>query len=207
VSFLKRFWTSIKPSYHARRGAVLAALAVVIWAVCVAGLNLDSGFGLFADFLFAIAVAAVGIPLAALLRFLTGFFSACGLFVSLLWFDIVGGLLAGVLLFVECALGATLATIVRGGLHQAAAARRIVTWSILVLAIAANAGFFILLHSDGINEELLQAKDGPRPAPLAAEDPSKAGPYPVRTLYYGSGNSLRRPEFGPSVAIRRVGFL
>ncbi len=214
MSFLKRFWTSIKPSYHARRGAVLAALAVVIWTVCVAGLNLESGFGLWADFLFAVVVAALGIPLAALLialilallrplpRFLTGFFLACGLFVSLLWFDAIGGLFAGLLLLVECALGATLATILRGGLNQAPVAKRIATWSILLLAIAANAGFLSLLKSDGINEELLQAKDGPHPAPLAVEDPSKPGPYQVRTLYYGSGNSLRRPEFGPSVAIR-----
>jgi dienelactone hydrolase len=214
VSLLKRFWNSIKPSYHARRGAVLAAVATVIWVVCVAGFNIESGFGLFADFLFAFVVAALGIPLAALLvalilallrplpRILTGFFVACGLFISLLWLDTTGASFAALLLFVECALGATLATIVRGGLRDAPAAKRIVTWSILVLAVAADVGFFSLLHSDGINEELLKAKDSSQPAPLKIEDPSKAGPYQVSTLYYGSGNSLRRPEFGPSVTIR-----
>ena len=213
MSFLKRFWLSIKPSYHARRGAILAAIVTVIWIGCVAALNLESGFGLVPDFLFAALVACVGIPLVALLialilailrplpRFLTGFFVACGVYISLLWLDTPGEIFAVLLLFVECALGATLATILRGGLRHAARSKRVVTWSILVLAVAANVGFFSLLHSDGINEELLQAKQNKVP-PLTAADPSQRGPYQVKTLYYGSGDSLRRPEFGPSVAIR-----
>jgi dienelactone hydrolase len=37
---------------------------------------------------------------------------------------------------------------------------------------------------------------------ITAPNPSLAGPYPVRTLYYGSGTDRRRPEFRDSVAIR-----
>jgi len=214
VSFIKRFWHSIQPSYHARRGAILATLASVVWTICIAALTIESGFGLWADFTFAALVAMVGIPLAALLvalvlwilrplpRLSTGFFVAAAAFISLLWMDTPGRLFAVLLLFVECCLGATLWTILLGGLKDATLPKRVATWSILVLAVAANVGIFSLLHSDGIAEELLESKQTSRPALLTAADPSKRGPYPVKTLYYGSGNSLRRPEFGPSVAIR-----
>lgn len=33
-------------------------------------------------------------------------------------------------------------------------------------------------------------------------DPSLEGPYPVKTLFYGSGKDLRRQEYGPDVAIK-----
>ncbi len=37
---------------------------------------------------------------------------------------------------------------------------------------------------------------------LDAPDPGQRGPWPVRTLYYGSGTDRNRPEFRDSVAIR-----
>lgn len=37
---------------------------------------------------------------------------------------------------------------------------------------------------------------------IDAPDPAAPGPYPVRTLYYGSGEDRRRPEFRDSVTIR-----
>lgn len=210
-SRMKHIWASIAPDHRARHGAILGAIAAVAAAILVVPLILQSGFGWFADFLFAALVAVIGIPLAALgialalailrplPRFLTGFFIACGLLLSLLWWDTAGAIFAAIFLFVECALGATLLTIVRGGLTPA---KRISTWTIFVLAIAANIGFFSLLRSDGIQEDLANLKDGALVAQINAADPSKAGPYAVETFFYGSGNSLRRPEYGNSVAVR-----
>lgn len=37
---------------------------------------------------------------------------------------------------------------------------------------------------------------------IEAPDPGEAGPFPVRALYYGSGNDRNRPEYRDSVAIR-----
>ncbi len=216
MSFLKRFWKSIQPSKEALQGSIFAAIATVLWAIFVGASSLESGFGLWVDLLFALLVAVLAIPLVMfvtalllmLLRVLpprlTGFFLACGLLISALWFSPTGGELASVLFFVECALGATLATIVTGNLRTAPSAKRIVTLSIFVLAIAANIGFVSLLHSDGTQDDLLEIKDKQPnpPSALSAENPSKSGPYHVKTLYYGSGDSLRRPEFGPGVAIR-----
>ena len=36
-------------------------------------------------------------------------------------------------------------------------------------------------------------------APLDMPDPSQPGPYEVRTLFYGSGQDHRRPEYGAGV--------
>ena len=66
MSLLKRFSSSLKSTYQAHQGAILAALATVVWTACVGGLHLESGFGRFADFAFAFAVAIVGIPIVAL---------------------------------------------------------------------------------------------------------------------------------------------
>jgi dienelactone hydrolase len=199
---------AIRSTYSAHRGAILAAIITMFWAACVGGLNLQSGFGLFADLLFAFSIALIGVPIAALLiagllallrklpRLLTGFLVAAGLFISLLWFETEGWVLAALLLLTECLLGTSLFH-----LRDRPLWKRIAAWGILVLTLGANLYFFKLLHSDGIKEELIQIKEKPLP-PLAAADPSQRGPYPVKTLYYGSGDSLRRPEFGPSVAIR-----
>lgn len=214
MPLLKRLWTTIEPSYYARRGAHLAALATVIWAALVLALNLHLGLGLFIDFLFVALVLGAGMPLIAvfvvttlgLLRrlplALSGFFVASTAFVSLLWFGAPGFIFAVLLLFIECCLGATLATILRGGLQNASRAKRVATWSILMLSVAGNLGLYGLLHNDGVSHDLPEAKDAILPMPLTVDDPSRPGPYPVKTLYYGSGDSLRRMEYGPSVAIK-----
>lgn len=187
----------------------------MVWAAFIGATNLNSGFGWVADALFAAVVVLIGIPLLALviavllalLRLLpplfVGFLIAAGVLVSLLWFSRAGALMAALLLLVECALGWALASIVRSRSLGASIAKRISTIGILLVAIAANIGIFRLLHSDGIEEDLLQIKQkqSALPPPLAVADPSKPGPYAIKTIYYGTGNSLRRPEFGPSVAI------
>jgi acetyl esterase/lipase len=208
---LKRFWNAIRSTCQAHRGVILAALATMFWAACVGALNLESGFGLAADFLIAFSIALMGVPIAALLiagilallrllpRLLAGFLLAAGLFISLLWFQMEGWVLSALLLLVECLLGASLFR-----LRHPSLVKRMAAWSVLVLTLGANIYFFSLLHSDGNTDELIQIKDKPPAMPpvLQAADPSQPGPYAVKTLYYGSGDSLRRPEFGPSVAIR-----
>src|ERR1700748_3800993 len=89
-------WDPIKPGKEAAKGAYWAALATVVWAAVVGGLNVKSGFGLTIDFLFAFLVAALGIPLVALVaallltifrhlpRLLSGFFVGAFLAIALL---------------------------------------------------------------------------------------------------------------------------
>jgi dienelactone hydrolase len=192
-----------------------AALVTVIWATVIGALNLKLGFGIWADFLFAIAVAALGIPLVALLiallltifrrlpRLLSGFVVGSLLFIALVWFDSIGLGVATVLLVVECSLGAVVATIALGGLRNAALSKRMLTISIGILALAANIGLWRFLRSDGVNEELIRlANKTALPAKLNAPNPAERGAYGVKTLFYGNGDDLRRPEYGGRVAIR-----
>src|SRR5690348_2112330 len=63
----RRVWNEIRPGMEARRGALLAALATVIWAIGIGAWNLKLGYGAGVNLFFACAVAAVGIPLVALI--------------------------------------------------------------------------------------------------------------------------------------------
>jgi len=215
----RRTWGEIRPGAEARRGAIWAALATVLWAIVVGALNLKLGYGLWANFLFACAVAALGIPLVTLgvalvltilrrlPRVAAGFLVGAFLFlVALFWFDSLGFWTAGALLAIECMLGAATATVLAAGWGSAARSKRIVTIAIGVVALAANAWLVYFLRSDGIDEALLRIGKtaGKMPAPLAAPNPAAAGAFGVKTLFYGSGNDLRRPEYGSSVAIRTV---
>ena len=123
-SWCRRTWSEIRPGSEARRGAVWAALATVIWAVLVGALNLKLGYGGWVNFLFACAVAALGIPVVALAvallltifrklpRRVTGFLVGAFLFLSaLFWFDSLGFWTAGAVLAIECTLGAAVATV------------------------------------------------------------------------------------------------
>jgi dienelactone hydrolase len=194
-----------------------AALATVIWAIAVGALNLKLGYGAWANFLFACMVAALGIPIVTLgvalaltilrklPRLAAGFVAGAFLFVAaLFWFDSLGYWTGGALLAIECTLGAALATVFAGGWRGAALSKRIVTLAAGILALAANVWLVGFLRSDGIDEELLRLEKtaGAMPPLLAAPDPAVLGPFGVKTLFYGSGNDLHRPEYGRSVAIR-----
>jgi hypothetical protein len=187
----------------------------VLWAAVIGAWNVRLGFGIWADFLFAFAVAAIGIPLVALLvallltilrrlpRLLSGFVVGSLLFIALVWFRSFGLWVGAVLLIVECSLGAAIATMALGGLHNTGLAKRIVTISVGILALGSNIALWHFLTSDGVDEELIRITNtGALPARLDAPDPAQRGVYRVKTLYYGAGNDLRRPEYGRSVAIR-----
>ncbi len=112
-----RQWTAIRPGPEARRGAVWGTLAGATACVFIAGLCLRTGFGYAFDFTFAIVVAAVLIPVAAVVvallltvlrklpRMATGMIIGSCAIVMLVWFPpelgvpmaIVVGLAEGIL--------------------------------------------------------------------------------------------------------------
>ena len=96
-----------------------------------------------------------------------------------------------------------MATLLFGGLRHASPAKRVITISLLVLGLAGNVELFSFFHRDGIDEELIQLdkNPGPQPPKLTAGQPSEPGSYTVKTLTYGNGDDLRRPEYGKAVAI------
>jgi hypothetical protein len=212
----RRTWSDIRPGPEARKGAAWAIVAAATGAAIVGGYTLHSGFGSWADFAFAFAIAGLGIPLIAVIvaflltilrkmpRFIAGIiFGAC-LFIALLWppplgigMGVIFGLTAGV-------LGATIATFFSGHFSEAARSKKILTIVLCVLAIAANIGMAVFLSSDGTNEQVMKIEStaSPAPPPLSATNPAEPGPYKIQTLMYGNGTDIRRPEYGKSVAIK-----
>lgn len=185
--------------------------------VLIAGMYLQTGFGYWFDFAFAIVAAALVVILATLLvalllsiarrlpRTATGIMVGSFILVMALW----GGPQFGILLALEVALaegflGATIATFFFGGFRQAALSKKIITVALFLISVTANVFFVWLFAHEGSMEKISSWKPpaNTMPAKLAATDPSEKGPYPVKKLFYAMGNDIRRPEYGPSAEIK-----
>jgi dienelactone hydrolase len=186
-------------------------VATALVAALGGGWELKSGFGRWIDLLFALLVAVLGIALIALSTFLllslfrilpkwlSGVVIGACLFVSLV-------LPPSGFVFVPLAIffGATLATVLNARFGEAQRSKKILT---IVLGVAALAGCVTLvaiLAGDGVNEDGLKLSQtgSPEPAPLRAPNPSESGNYSVKSLFYGSGTDLRRPEYRTKVALK-----
>jgi len=212
---LKDRWAKrgpIGPRPQAIGTLIAAAICVVI-----AGLYLRSGFGYWFDFLLAIVVAAIGIPLIALVVALvlvllrklpplqTGWVVGSCVIVALVWFPPQLGVVFAIAIgLAEGTLGAVVANLVSGRFGRAARWSKAVTVVLGVSAVGANVYFVWLLVHEGSLDKL-QAWRPPAqtmPAKLALANPALEGPSQVSLLFYGVGNDIRRPEYGSSVAIK-----
>ena len=104
---------------------------------------------------------------------------------------------------IEAALCAAIAAVIGGGLKGTPALRKVATGILLCGAIALNVAAVLWLARPGSSAHLVRAAKGDAGVTaLDAPDPSRRGSFQVRSAFYGSGNDLRRPEYGSSVAIR-----
>ncbi len=212
-----RQWNTIRPGPETRRGATLGTLIAAFCCVVIAGLFLHTGFGYLFDFTFALVAGVLVVTFTALLVMLlmlvarklpmraTAFVVGTCVVIALIWgppqlgvpMAIFIGLAMGV-------LGATIATFLSGEYRRAALSKKIITVALFTLAIAANCAVVWLFTSDGSMDNLSKWRPpaGSMPAPLTIANPADRGPYGVRTVLYGSGTDIRRPEFGSGVAIK-----
>lgn len=212
-----RQWAAIRPGLEARRGAVWGTLAAAAVCVVIGGLYIDTGFGYFFDFVFCILFAAIFIPLVALLvvlllsiarkllRFATGVIVGSCFIVMSLWGPPQLGIAMAILMGLATGmLGSTIATFFWGNFGRAALSKKIIVALLFVLALAGNVYFVWLFAHAGSMEKLISWKPpaDSMPAKLSVPDPSAPGPLRVLKLFYGVGNDIRRPEYGPSVAIK-----
>jgi hypothetical protein len=212
-----RQWRQIRPGPETRRGAVWGALAAAAVCVVIAGLFAQTGFGYAFDFALAIVFAAVLIPLVALAvallltifrklpRMATGVIVGACIVVMLAWMPPqLGFRMAIIIGLIEGVLGATIATFIGGRLGEAALAKKIITILLCALTVAANIGIVWLFVHEGSMEKIISwaPPAASMPAALTLPNPADLGPYRVRTLFYGAGTDIRRPEYGRSVAIK-----
>ena len=209
-------WRSLKPVHEAHHGILWAAACASLIAVVVGGFNLKSGFGIAVDLAVAFITAAIGVPSVAMgvvllltllrriPRLAAGVFAGVLVLLALPWLNAWGYFVGAAVLLIECTLGASIATILLGGLREAALGKRTLTLGAGGLALVANLWLFVFLRSDGVGSEpwLRTSPAAALPKPLSAPDPSADGDYAVDSLFYGHGDDLRRAEFGRGVAIR-----
>lgn len=213
-----RQWQTLRPGPEARRGAVRGLLIAAAAAVVIVGLNLHTGFSY--TFAFALLAAALIIVITALLvallltiapspsqgdRHHDRLRCGSGVVVMLIWgrFEL-GVPMAVVIGLAEGFLGATIATMVAGRFLSSPFIKQFVTSLLCSWALIINIGLIWLLVHPGLMSHLVTWKPPAQsmPAKLHGPNPSETGPHRAKTLFYGTGSGIRRPEYGPSVAIR-----
>jgi dienelactone hydrolase len=210
-------WAAIRPGLEARRGAVWGTLVAAAVCVVIGGLYTQTGFGILFDFTFCILVAAILIPLVAVLvvlilsiarslpRYATGVIIGSCTIVMALWGPPELGIMVAISVGLATGiLGATIATFFWGHFAQSALSKKIIVSLLFLLSLAANIYFIWLLAHAGTMDKLITWKPpaDSMPAKLAAPDPSAVGPFHIQMLFYGVGDDIRRPEYGSSVAIK-----
>jgi dienelactone hydrolase len=213
VEFLRRLRIAFTPSEIAWRGASAAlwcAVGLVALAVLVTDVLPFFSVGKLAGF--AIAIAALllagllfrlALWLIALLprRYRGSLFLLLPLLLLLL---LPGagpkgiGIVAAALVFVSATLGGGLAVLARDGLRPR---EQKVTLAALVSGLALLiAGLAMLIAPrDPANPALAGFRLEDRTLDLP--DPGRSGDHAVRTLTYGTGLDLRRPEYGENVDV------
>jgi hypothetical protein len=214
-SALLSLWKNVKPTEHAWQGARYAVIIITL-AMLLAFVNgVAMGPWAWAPFL-------VLLPLLVLLAFLSGALAdlvlkilnaiprplllvLIGSAVVLVMVvfgthNILGSiiLLAGVIV-PACMLGIGVWSLVRGNRRESPPVQRVVSFSLTLLGAGGLVAGLVWYLWPG--EQIEAAVDAARQTgvviqPISAADPSQPGPYVVKTLTYGSGEDLRRPEFG-----------
>jgi dienelactone hydrolase len=217
MEWCARQWSLVRPGPETRRGAAWGTLAAAAVCVVIAGLYTHTGFGYAFDFALATVAAVLIIPVIGLTvaliltivrrlpRMATGIVVGACAIVLLVWMPpqlgiamaIAAGLTEGV-------LGAAIATFVVGRFGKAALIGKIVAVSLCVAAVAVNVWLVWMFGHQGSMEDIVAwvPPASTMPAKLETGNPADPGPYNVRTLFYGAGTDIRRPEYGASVTFK-----
>jgi dienelactone hydrolase len=211
-------WAAVQPAGHVRLGAAVALLVSALLPAIALGLGVRPGFGPLLDALAGPLVAivvggliAVGVVLAARLlgllpRFVgwVGFGAIAVLFVvvSAVASGLQGAAIVAVLVPIEAGFGAAIASVAAGDFGASKLPKRLVTGTALVAGLAVNVLAVGWLAWRGTTDHLVKVPpDHATVQVIEAPDPTKAGPFEVLTLTYGSGGA-RRPEFGAGATLR-----
>jgi len=216
--WLKRAWRALAPGPRAWRGAAGGALVALVIVLLVAAYGM---FGRAAParfligtvlFLALFAVAGGLLTLVwRILKSLPAFYVwvvACAVpafaLLAMTAISVSIGVVAVGLgtLAVASLVGAGFAALIHGGWSGLSRIKRVIAAGGLALGVAGVAGGAIWLLDAGsplTYPPNAAAQADAHVEPLGVPDPSQPGPYPVRTLFYGSGEDRHRPEYGAGV--------
>jgi dienelactone hydrolase len=215
-------WEVVQPGAAARRGATWAIGLTAAMAGALAIITFKAGLGAVFDVAVSLALGLIALALAFLATLLVGklvslvprFLSWVGIGMAgalvvalagwgLPFLGAVGTLLVVALLVVEAMLGGAIAVIGTRGLRGTGLAKQV--WLVAIVATGVGANVFVAgwLLWPGSDRDLVRPPaDTAAVSPLTIGDPSRPGPFRVRTLTYGPGTDRRRQEFGRSVTLK-----
>jgi len=218
ANWFARFWIDIRPGPEARRGGAWGSIAAALAGVVVAGRYMRSGFGLWLDFIFCLALGGLTILICLALvpllltilrklpRLASGLIMGSVVVIALAFMPV--GLGVGPIACLSAGvLGATLATFFSAGFGRAALKKKILTTGLFILSLASIIGEIVFLAYNGSTEGLVKAQlKSPPPDPLRASNPGEPGSFKTRLVYYGTrGGNPRRPEYNaPAVTTPTV---
>jgi hypothetical protein len=110
----------------------------------------------------------------------------------------------GTIILLAGSLGGSISVFRRAKTSGASRGHRIAAAIWLAATVAAIGALTYWLAGGGSDPyvELQEPVPAQSVTPLSAPDPGAAGPFEVKTVFYGSGSDRRRPEFGQGVAIK-----
>ena len=211
---------ALRPGPRFWGGASIGAITAALLLMAYLGYSLRTGLGTAWDVVLVLFVSATVLVLARAVILLIGRVirvvprraaaAILGALVGSLIVQLAIGVPPPVALIItipfvaiEAALCAAIAAVIGGGLKGTPALRKVATGILLCGAIALNVAAVLWLARPGTGVPVVRApKSDSSVTALNAPDPSQRGSFQVRTTFYGSGNDLRRPEYGNSVAIK-----
>jgi hypothetical protein len=221
IAWIKGKAEALRPGPRFWRGGSLGAVIAALSLIAYLALSLRTGLGKALDVMIALLAAAMALALSILVillivtllravpRFVVATVSSAVVASIAIQFLIGVPLPIAVLItipvvLIEASLGAAVGAVAGGELKEAPALKKAATGILLFAAIGLNAGGIIWLARSGSAAHIVRvpARDGDPVQALNAPDPSEPGSFQVRTTFYGSGEDLRRPEYGSSVEIK-----
>ncbi len=197
-----------------QKSAATSAVALTLIYTLFIGTTLRTGYGKPLEGLLGLVAGGLGIALLAFLiwvllqvfrlfgrrvsrypALVVG--SALAFFAFLMAFNVpmnVAVPIGGGLMLAAIAVGAGAGRVIEGSGSRIATASLLGAGSTLALAV------LVLLVSPGTNRGVVRP-ELPALQPLASTSPAEAGPFEVRTLFYGSGTDRHRPEFRDGVSL------
>lgn len=217
VDWLHQTWMVVYPGQQAWTGAAIGLLVTALGFVLLATVA-DFGGTDFLGMLLGFMVFLAGGALAGLVAWVlqtlllilpARYLVAATAALSMLWLTLFVSrinllVFLIVTLIVVSLSGAAVWSLVHRGWQRSSNVRRVIILSGLIVGVVGTVGGVIWLHWEGqvyeppINAAMQSRQIVP---PLALPDPSEPGLYTVRTLTYGSGVDLHRPEYGAQVGL------
>ncbi|HUK90420.1 MAG TPA: alpha/beta hydrolase [Blastocatellia bacterium] len=222
IAWSGRTIQALHPGRRAWRGAAIGAAVTAIAILTLLAATAQTGLSVWAESLIGLAIGLLGVllfgllvaGLAALFRTVPKLVigAVLGSIVAVAAIPaIIGGggvdilpILFGPVILLEAFFGCALAAVVGGGLKGARLLTKFAAFTSLLLALSLNVYLVATLASEGSTAHLVhfQPSGHPAIATVNAPDPSIAGPFQVKTLFYGSGTDKRRHEYSDEVTIK-----